>query len=310
MRSLRLLVPCAVLLAACDTQAKQQLATLAHTDSLRTDSLVSIKNDLLNEVMTSTQFVSAINDEMAKLKSKTPAKLAAAGATESQITDVKAQRAEVLGRIRAMVARLDSSEARIETLRARAATLSKHDATLAKQVEQYSRTIADLRGQVQAQKAEYEATIARQNTQIAALTSRVDTLDRANVQLAGEKVALADTVNTLTSEKNTAYYVVGTKDELIHRGILVEEGHRRLLLIGGRPVAPARELDPSMFTRIDRMQDRTINLPAGEFTIFSRQNPAYASPLQSKDGKISGGLRVDQPEKFWAPSRFLILVRG
>src|ERR1041384_6366635 len=102
MRSLRLLVPCAVLLAACDTQAKQQLATLAHADSLRTDSLVSIKNDLLNEVMTSTQFVSAINDEMSKLKSTSAAKLTAAGANESQIADVKAQRGEVLTRIRAM----------------------------------------------------------------------------------------------------------------------------------------------------------------------------------------------------------------
>jgi hypothetical protein len=310
MRTLRLLVPCVVLLAACDTHAKQQLATLAHSDSLRTDSLVSVKNDLLNEVMTSTQFVSSISDEMAKLKSKTPAKLTAANATESTITDIKAQRAEVLTRIKALVARLDSSETRIATLRARASTLSKHDATLARQVEQYSKTIADLRTTVEQQKAEYEATIGRQNTQIASLTSRVDTLGRANVQLAGEKAALTDTVGTLTNEKNTVYYVVGTKDELIRRGVLVEEGHKRLLLVGSRSVAPARELDPSKFTRIDRLQDRTINLPAGEFTIFSRQNPAYASPLQSKDGKISGGLRVEQPEKFWAPSRFLILVKG
>ncbi|HEY4303571.1 MAG TPA: hypothetical protein VGM82_03845 [Gemmatimonadaceae bacterium] len=310
MRTLRLLIPCVVLLAACDTQAKQQLATLAHSDSLRTDSLVSIKNDLLNEVMTSTQFVNGINDEMSKLKSKTPAKLTTAKASESQITDIKAMRAEVLTRIRALVARLDSSEARIETLRTRAATLSKHDATLARQVEQYSKTIADLRNTVETQKAEYEATISRQNTQIASLSSRVDTLDRANGQLSGEKAALTDTVSTLTNEKNTVYYVVGTKDELIHNGVLVEEGHKRLLIVGGRSVAPARELDPSKFTRIDRMTDRVINLPAGDFTIFSRQNPAYASPFVAKDGKISGGLRVDQPEKFWAPSRFLILVKA
>lgn len=310
MRTLRLLVPCAVLLAACDTQAKQQLATLAHADSLRTDSLVSIKDDLLNEVMSSTQFVTAINDEMAKLKSKTPARLTTANASESQITDIKAQRAEVLTRITALVARLDSSEARVATLRERADKLSKHDATLVAQVERYSRTIADLRATVEQQKAEYGATIARQNTQIAALTSKVDTLDRANVQLAGEKAALSDTVSSLTSEKNTVYYVIGTKDDLIKRGVLVEEGHKRLLILGSRTVAPARELDPSKFTRIDRLHDRVINLPEGDFTIFSRQNPAYASPLQSRDGKISGGLRVDEPDKFWAPSRFLILVKA
>ena len=75
-------------------------------------------------------------------------------------------------------------------------------------------------------------------------------------------------------------------------------------------MALARELDPSKFTRIDRLQDRVINLPAGDFKIFSRQNPAYASPFATKDGQISGGLHVDQPEKFWEPSRFLVLVRG
>src|SRR6478672_4869457 len=170
MRSLRLLVPCVLLLAACDNQAKQQLATLAHSDSLRTDSLVGIKNDLLNEVMTSTQFVAAINDEMAKLKSKKSVKLAAGTASESEVTDVKAQRADVLKRIRALVARLDSSEARVESLRARAAKLSQHDATLAAQVEQYSRTIADLRATVERQKAEYGVTIA-------ALNSRIDRLN-------------------------------------------------------------------------------------------------------------------------------------
>ena len=76
MRAFRLLVPCIVLLAACDTKSKDQLRTLAHADSLRTDSLVSIKNDLLSEVMTSTQFVNSLNDEMAKLKSHTRAKAA------------------------------------------------------------------------------------------------------------------------------------------------------------------------------------------------------------------------------------------
>jgi hypothetical protein len=29
-----------------------------------------------------------------------------------------------------------------------------------------------------------------------------------------------------------------------------------------------------------------------------------------KDGKIEGGLTIAEPEQFWAPSRFLILVKG
>jgi hypothetical protein len=310
MRPIRWLLPLVVLAAACDTQAKTQLRTLAHTDSLRTDSLVSIKNELLNEVMSSTQFVNDLNTEVNKLKSRKPAKLSAALSRESDINAIKEERANVVAKIRELVARLDSSEARVASLRKRAASLSQHDSTIVAQVAAYEKTIAELRRNVEQQKAEYEATIAKQTTQIAVLTSKVDTVTKENVKLAGERAALVDTVTELTTEKNTVYYVIGTKDELIRDGILVEEGHKRLLLIGGRPVAAARELDPAKFTRLDRLRDRVINFPAGDYTIFTRQNPSYASPFAAKDGKLSGGLRIDQPEKFWEPSKFLIIVKA
>jgi predicted nucleic acid-binding Zn-ribbon protein len=310
MRVSRSLLLCAVLLAACDTKAKDQLRTLAHSDSLRTDSLLSIKNDLLSEVMTSTQFVNDINGEMAKLKSRQTTKLNTALSRESDINAIKEERAAVLGRIKALVARLDSSEKRVASLRSRAASLSTHDSALVSQIAAYETTITDLRRTVEQQKADYEATIAKQNTQIASLNSKVDTVTTQNAKLTTEKTALVDTVGQLTNEKNTAYYVIGTKDDLVKSGVLVEEGHKRFLIAGGRSVSPARDLDPSKFTKIDRLKDRNITFPDGEYTILTRQNPAYASPQAVRDGKLSGGLRIDQPERFWEPSKFLIIVRS
>jgi hypothetical protein len=299
-----------VLLAGCDRSAKQQLRELARADSLRTDSLVAIKNDLLNEVMASTQFVNSLNTELAKLKSRGSSQLRPELTRESDLAAIKEERADVARRITALVARLDSSERRVASLRARASKLAMHDSTLIAQVAQYERTIGELRTTAEQQRAEYEATIAEQGQRIAALTSRVDTMTRENVVLAGERTALADTVGALTAQQNTAYYIVGSKDELIKAGVLVEEGHKRLFLVGSRQVSMARDLDPSKFTRIDRTRDRVINFPAGEYTIFSRQNPEYATPFASKDGKLSGGLRIDDPEQFWESSKFLVIVRG
>ena len=37
---------------------------------------------------------------------------------------------------------------------------------------------------------------------------------------------------------------------------------------------------------------------------------AYAAPAAEKDGKILGGLTINQPEKFWSNSRFLIIVKS
>lgn len=310
MRASRLLIPCLALLGACDTKTKDQLRTLAHADSVRTDSLVSIKNDLLNEVMTSTQFVNDINTEMTKLKSRKSPTLSAPMTSESDVAAMKEERAAVVSRIRELVSRLDSSEARVASLRSRASSLSKRDSSLVSQVAEYEKTISALRETVAQQKADYDAIIAKQNTQIVALSSKVDTVTKDNVRLSGEKTALIDTVGALTSEKNTVYYVIGTKDELVKQGILVEEGGKRFVLVGGRTVVPARDLDPSKFTKIDRLRDRTINFPAGEYTILTRQSPAFASPFAVRDGKFTGGLRIDQPERFWEPSKFLIIVKS
>lgn len=303
-------VPLVLASAACDTAARNELRELAHADSLRVDSLVTIKNELLNEVMASTQFINEINAELAKVKSRSGPQLATTLTRESDIVAIKEERAAVLTRIRELAARLDSSERRVASLRERAASLAKRDSTIMQQVAAYERTIADLRMALDRQKQEYEATIAQQNQQIAALTSRVDTLKGENVRLAGERSALADSVAELTTEQNTVYYVIGTKDELVREGILVEEGFRRFIIFGGRSVAPSRDLDPSKFTKIDRTRDRVINFPEGEYRIVSRQNGAYASPLSTKGDKITGGIRIEQPERFWEASRFLIIVKS
>ena len=310
MRRLHLLLPCLALFAGCDSNAKQQLRTFARADSVRADSMVAIKNDLLSEVMRSTQFVNDVNLEMARLKARKPATLASSVTNESDAAAMKAERAAVVSRIRELVARLDSSQARVNSLRARASRLSRQDSSLVAQVGAYEKTIATLRLTAEQDKAEYEAVIARQHAQITVLHSTVDTVTRDNARLAGEKTALIDTVSTLTTEKNTAYYVIGTKDELVKQGVLVEEGGKRFLVLGGRRVAPARELDTAKFTRIDRLRDRTIRFPAGDYTIITRQSPSFASPFTVKDGKLSGGLRIEQPERFWEPSKFLIIIKS
>ena len=138
-----------VSLAACDTAAKRQLA---QSDSARADSLVRIKDEMLNEVMSSTQFVNDLNSEIAKLK--TPLKTGLRTVmNESQLEQAKADREAVTQRVRELVARLDSNEARIASLRTRAASLSRRDDQLTQQVALYEKTIADLRDAAERQRA-------------------------------------------------------------------------------------------------------------------------------------------------------------
>ncbi|MEO7086259.1 MAG: hypothetical protein ABI442_11150 [Gemmatimonadaceae bacterium] len=292
----------ATVLAACNNEAKQQLATVSHVDSLRVDSLGGIRKELMDEVMVSTQFVNEINTELGKartLSTKGEAQLE----TGAEMTQVNDQRKRVVVRIAHLVAKLDSVQGRLASTRARAAKIEKTDSGLVAQVAQYEQTITEMQATTERQRAELQGVIDKQTSQIAMLNSRVDTLTTV-------RTALIDTVGQLTTEKNAAYYIIGTKEELLKKGVLVAEGGKRFLIAGSRNIAPARELDPANFTRIDRLAIRSIPLPEGEYQIMSRQNPTYTVPQAQKDGKIVGGLTIEQPERFWQPSRFLIIVKS
>src|SRR5260370_34884473 len=89
--------------AAC---ARGKLRELAHVDSLRADSLVRIKDEMLNEVMSSTQFVNDLNTEIAKLKTPVKSGLTAASRpSEPDAAQKKADQEAVTERVRAIVAR-------------------------------------------------------------------------------------------------------------------------------------------------------------------------------------------------------------
>ena len=106
------------------------------------------------------------------------------------------------------------------------------------------------------------------------------------------------------------YYAVGTKKELMDKGVLTKEGSK-FLFFGGTHLVPARNLDPAAFTRIDKTHDLAIALPKEDksYKIISRQSPEYlAASSLTKDGKVHGQLQIESPEEFWAPSKFLIVV--
>ena len=290
-----------VLVAGCNTETKQQLATISHTDSLRVDSLSAVRKELMEEVMSSTQFVTQINSELAKARAL--GKEATQLETGAEMTATNEQRKAIVARISHLVARLDSVQNRLASTRSRVAKLTKDDSVLVAKVAEYEKSIADLQASASKERAEFQSVITQKTTEIAQLNGRIDTLNTV-------RTALVDTVHSLVSQKNTAYYVVGTKDELIKKGVLAAEGGKRFFLVGSRNVVPGRELDPTAFTKIDRLNDRTITLPPGEYQILSRQNASFAKAASMKDGKIAGQLQIEQPERFWETSRFLIIVRS
>ena len=267
------------------------------------------KDSLLTEVLETTQFVTDINSELAKAKSLAVTSASSDPGVPGARKD-RDDRKAALARVNAVITKLNESEAKLSETETRAKQSRQRNARLLAQIETYKKTIEDLRTTAETQKADYEAQLAAANTQIATLAGRVDTLTTEKGRLESDKAALSDTVVNLTSYKNTVYYAVGTKDELMKKGVITKEGSK-FLVFGGTRLEPARNLNPEAFTAIDKTQNTSIPLPRTDkkYKIISRQSPTYLSAGVSKDGKVTGSVEIAQPEEFWSASKYLILVQ-
>jgi predicted nuclease with TOPRIM domain len=288
-----------VALAACDRSKEQLEQTLAQVQQISAE-----KDSLLKDVMETSQFIADVNSELAKVRSRTAGRpvQGTAGEMESNLTPSQ-QREAIKARVAELTQRMNESESRLNASRNRVRDLTANNAQLATQLAGYDSTIASFRRIIDNQKVE-----------IASLTEQVNALQAENVTLKQEKVVLTaqkDTLATekaaLTTEKNTVYYVIGTEDELFKKGIIAKQGG----LFGlGKTAVPGAALNPADFTVVDRTQVMEIAFPKPDkaYKIVSRQDLSALATAPDKSNRIKGGLRITDAEKFWGPSKFLILM--
>ena len=254
---------------------------------------VSAQQDsLMQGFQQTTQLLADMDKELSKVKglqSHLPLNVKGEAGGDPQA----AYRASLLGKVQEVTALLNKS-------RTRAASLAAQNKTLGTQATDYTATIANLQAMLEQNKAD-----------LAALNMRVDSLTTANTTLASANAAIGDTVTDLRKIANTVYYVVGTKADLKAKGIIVEEGSK-FLFFGHKALVPARKLDPSAFTAINKWDDSPITLHIANkpYKVVSRQDPALIQQSQGPDGKPTADLHISQPAEFWGPSKYLIIVEG
>jgi hypothetical protein len=297
MRHLSLIAMLVFAVLGCDRRHAELQKALSESRAAEAQ-----KDSLLTEVLETTQFVSDVNSELAKARSIASINTSEDGGAPGAERD-REERRVTLARIHQVIARLNESEAKLTATENRAKSARVRNARLLAQISTYKRTIEDLKATAEQQRAENEAIIADQRSQIALLAGQVDTLDR-------ERTTLRGSVANLITYKNTVFYAVGTKDELIEKGVVKKEGSK-FLFFGGTRLEPARSLNASAFTAIDKTQTLSIALPRSDrkYRIVSRQSPAFLAGDVTEDGDVKGVVEIVSPEDFWSASRYLILVQ-
>jgi hypothetical protein len=238
-------------------------------------------------------FIGKIDSSISRVKGLPRRSLAARG-SEGPLEEQVRARKDMLRRVDALVTRAKETAKEVAALKDREKELLAENGQLKDSLSaQAQRLTAD------AEKiAELTGTIERQAQSIAALQARLDDFDK---QLAAERTAAS-----------RAYYVVGTEDELLEKGIIVREGGANLIFKRvGRTLVPARHLDAAAFTSIDTREVHTIAAldTTKRYEIVSRQSLDDAKVGERDGTSFRGPMEIADTEKFWSPSRYLILVQ-
>lgn len=286
------LLAAVVALSGCESKATRERLAQLTTVSAEKDSLLALTSE-------NTRLMVDIGNQLAKVKSlRKP--MSAVVSPESPLAASVGFRDSLKAKIQEVVDRVNQAETRLASSQRRIRSLAAQSDSLKAQFAMAEQAMTDLK-----------TTMENQRTTIASLEEQMNALRTENSELVVRNTALTDTLQHVTTVNHTVYYVIGTKQELKERGVVVEEGSK-FLVFGGKTLEPARNLDPSAFTATDRRQLSELPLPSTDkwYHIVSRQNLESLATPATKDGKVKGSLQIAEPERFWAPSRFLILVEG
>jgi hypothetical protein len=299
MRRLSSLGLCAVgaIVAACmsprDRARADSVQALVVQQGQLLNTLTAQRDSVSRVLGDADAFIGGIDSSISRVKGLHRRSLATR-ASEGPLEEQVRQRKDMLRRVNALVARAQETAKEVGVLKERERRLLAENGQLRDSLSAAAQRLAMDAQQL----AELKGTIDQQAQTIAALQARLDDFDK---QLAAERAAEA-----------RAYYVIGTEDELLQKGVIVREGGTNLLIRRiGRTLVPARQLNKAVFTAIDTREVHAIEVPdtTRRYQIVSRQSLDDVKVADRDGTSFRGSLAIADADKFWAPSRYLIIVQ-
>jgi len=183
----------------------------------------------------------------------------------------------------------------IQSLKTKLKNSGGKNSKLEKTIELYTSQLATQDAELAALKTKLEnlnIKIDELNTEITDLNSDIDTLKKI-----GEEQE--DIINNQDEKLNTAYYVYGTKKELIEHNVITKGGVFKKIELDD-------EFDKTYFTKIDIRNTKEIKLNSKKIELMT-SHPSSAYEIIETNGNVSA-FKIKDVEKFWETSKFLVIV--
>ncbi len=207
---------------------------------------------------------------------------------------VRARTVEALKRLRATRTRLNDISARVSSL-------GSQNSELKSQIDTFRSTVAALQTQLASEQKHGDSLVR----ELYASRVRGDSLEYRTRQL-------GYTIDSTNYENHRVFVVTGTADYLLKHGIVKNAGGTRFPFIVriGQTIRPANtHPDTTLFKTMDMMALRTIPVDSTRsHEVISPQDLSGADPSDLKGRTFTGAIHINDPQRFWRASPYLILV--
>jgi hypothetical protein len=284
-----------------------RLKNAALDESLRVVRSVTerqnIEKDLLvREVHSFDYFMEQLQGEFQKIR-LLQRQAGSLDPREDPLSSVESERSEILRQARAARQRLTRLEAAAEQQGRQLAALrdsvrASADSALATGSERDSSRMA---------LASVRVLVADLRMRLDDLQHQVDSLTAYSRTLHDENERLTAVIAANAARDSTVYYAVGTRRQLVDWHLARETGG--VPVTGwGRVLQPAEIRDSTHFT-VGHMRTRVIKLDENrDYQLLSAQNTSALETHLGADGTFHGSLRIRDPEAFWRPGKWMIIV--
>lgn len=270
--------------ACTNKKAEEQLITQkALQDSI--EAVLASKNaevemlfQQLNEIEESLTAVTGKYANVSKLKNKTG--------------EVNADtRSRITAQIQDINEILNANKQKLDRLNGQLKKSNKSNKELTTFVENLQKRISEQEEEIQLLTAELQ----KKKIVIENLNKNLDELSRQNQDKDEQIVRIED-------EKNTAYYIVGTRKQLVEQKIINRKGG--FLGIGKRS-AVSSDSDLQQYTKIDIRKITEIKLSGKKIKILT-SHPSSSYTLEG-EAKKPTAIQISNPAEFWQKSKFLVI---
>jgi hypothetical protein len=270
----------------CNQKEKQEIARLTQENQALTIQSHQ-KDSSINEIF---QSLNTIESNLAEIKTKENIISAKSTAKEEVTPEVRTRINEDIRIINDLMSKNKKEIAHLNRLlrdsKLKSAEVDKRMAELTRQLGSRDSLITVLK-----------SDLSKMDFSVASLNASLDTMKN-------EEMQLKSTVSDRTKSLNTAYYVTGTKKELVDENVISKKGG----FVGlGKSSVLKQDFNEAKFQKVDirQLNEIPLNSKKVEFVTTHPRNSYEVE--KDADGKVDK-IKITDPDKFWSASKYLVVM--